>query len=107
MAPLTSTEMRSAKENTRSISCSIRRTVTSRGRAATAARISWRSLSGTPAAGSSSSSTRGEVVHDVEQMKARQRLRDLLVDVAARAHPPPPVAAAAEPFGYRKAHGLE
>ena len=40
-------------------------------------------------------------------MKARQRLRNLLVDVAARPHPPPPVAAAAEPFGYRKANGLQ
>src|SRR5436190_1873950 len=37
MAPLTSTEIRSAKENTRSMSCSIKSTVTSRGSAATAA----------------------------------------------------------------------
>ena len=40
-------------------------------------------------------------------MKARQRFRDLGIDVVARPHPPPPVAAAAEPFGYRKADGLE
>ena len=110
------------------MSCSISSTVTSRGSAATAARISWRSPSGTPAAGSSSSSTRGLVgdgdrdlqqallavgqrrgrlVHHVEQMEARQVLRDLGVDVVARAHPPPPVAAAAEPFRHREPDGLE
>ena len=50
---------------------------------------------------------RGELVHDVEQMEARQRLRDLGIDVGARAHPPPPVAAAAQPFGDRKPDGLE
>src|SRR5205823_5647328 len=60
-APLTNTEMRSANEKTRSMSCSIRSTVTSRGKAATAVRMSWRSLSGTPAAGSSSNNTRGLV----------------------------------------------
>ena len=48
-----------------------------------------------------------QFVHHVEQMKARQRFRDLLVDVVARAHPPPPVAAAAEPFGDREPHGFE
>ena len=41
------------------MSCSISSTVTSSGSAATVARISCRSASGTPAAGSSSSSTRG------------------------------------------------
>ena len=50
---------------------------------------------------------RGELVHDVEQMEARQIFRDLGVDVVAGAHPPPPVAAAAEPFRYRKPDGLE
>jgi hypothetical protein len=39
-APLTSTEMRSANENTMSMSCSISSTVTSGGSAATVARIS-------------------------------------------------------------------
>ncbi len=50
---------------------------------------------------------RGVLVHDVEQMEARQDLGDLGVDVVARAHPPPPVAAAADPFGDGKADGLE
>ena len=58
-APLTSTVMRVAKLKTRSMSCSMSSTDTSDGSAATVARISWRSPAGTPAAGSSSSSTRG------------------------------------------------
>src|ERR1700682_6174428 len=40
-------------------------------------------------------------------MEARQVLGDLGVDAVARAHPAPPVAATAEPFGYRQANGLE
>ena len=50
---------------------------------------------------------RRQFVHDVEQMEARQVLRDLAVDVVAGAHPAPPVAAAAEPFRHRKPDGLE
>ena len=50
---------------------------------------------------------RGRFVHDVEQPEPRQVLRDLGIDVVARAHGSPPVAAAAEPFRYRKANGLE
>ena len=50
---------------------------------------------------------RGRLVHHVEQMEARQIFRDLAIDVVARAHPPPPVAAAAEPFRDRKPDGLE
>src|SRR5258708_6152728 len=53
--------MRSANENTRSMSCSISSTVTSRGSEATAARISWRSLSGTPAAGARQSAQHAAV----------------------------------------------
>ena len=60
-APLTSTEMRLANWKTRSMSCSISSTVTSAGRAATMSRMTCRSSSGTPAAGSSSSSTRGRL----------------------------------------------
>ena len=48
-----------AKLNTRSMSCSISSTDTSAGSAAMASRMSCRSAAGTPAAGSSSSSTRG------------------------------------------------
>ena len=50
---------------------------------------------------------RGRLVHHVEQMEARQIFRDLGVDVVARAHPPPPVAAAAEPLRHHEADGLE
>ncbi len=50
---------------------------------------------------------RRQLVHDVEQMEARQDVGDLAVDVAARAHAPPPVAAAAEPFGDREPHRLQ
>ena len=50
---------------------------------------------------------RGRLVHDVEQMEARQVLRDLGIDVVAGAHPPPPVAAAAETFRHREPDGLE
>ena len=58
-APLTSTDMRVAKLNTRSMSCSISSTDTSAG-SARACRGSPRdSPAGTPATGSSSSSTRG------------------------------------------------
>ena len=46
-------------------------------------------------------------VHDVEQMEARQEIGDLVIDVVARAHPPPPVAAMAEAFGDGEADGLE
>ena len=40
-------------------------------------------------------------------MEAREIFGDLGVDVVARAHPAPPVAAAAEPFRHRKPDGLE
>ena len=58
-APLTSTETVRAKLKTRSMSCSISSTDTSAGSALTMSKISWRSPSGTPATGSSSSRTRG------------------------------------------------
>ena len=40
-------------------------------------------------------------------MEARQDFGDLAVDVGARSHPSPPVAAAAHPFGDRKPDGFE
>src|ERR1700723_3036635 len=40
-------------------------------------------------------------------MEAREILRDIVIDVAARAHHPPPVGAAAEPLRDRKADGLD
>ena len=48
MAPLTSTVTLRAKLKTRSMSCSISRTVTSAGSASMVSRICWRSPSGTP-----------------------------------------------------------
>jgi len=58
-APLTSTVMRSAKRNTRSMSCSMMRTAMSLGSVAMASSRMWLSALGMPAAGSSSNSTRG------------------------------------------------
>src|SRR5690348_9916723 len=42
---------------------------------------------------------RSRIVHDVEQTETPERLGDLRIDVVPRSHPPPPVTAAAEPFG--------
>ena len=49
----------------------------------------------------------GEVIHDIKQMETRQIFRYLGVDILARAHLPPPIAAAAEPFRYREPNGLQ
>ena len=58
-APCTSTVISLAKRITTSMSCSMMRMAMSGSRRATTSRIRWLSEDGTPAAGSSSSSTRG------------------------------------------------
>ena len=95
-----------------SMSCSISSTVTSSGSASMVARISWRSASGTPAAGSSSSSTRGlqakasaiseqpllavgqdagALAHDVGETEALEQVDHLVDHAGLAADDAPPV----------------
>ena len=83
-APLTSTVTVRAKLKTRSMSCSISSTETSAGSASIVSKISWRSPAGTPATGSSSSSTRGR------QASAMRDLEQAPLAVGERARPAGP-----------------
>ena len=108
------------------MSCSMKSTVTSRGKASTAARISCRSPSGTPAADSPSKRARpgrdrnrnleqallavgkrrGLLVHRIKQMEARKVFGERGIDVVAGGEAAPPIAAMAKPLRHHQANGL-
>src|SRR5580700_7730468 len=84
-APLTITVTCLAKRNTTSMSCSMMSTAMSLGSASMASRMMWLSALGTPAAGSSSSSTSGLSAGDIGEFQRLQKFDRFGDDVGAPA----------------------